>query len=77
MSNPIDEYAEALELHKKDRQLSAEKLARSIGGDKATEPILSSLDKIFDKETTLHKVVLHAVTSESLKRERLEKNVRR
>ena len=75
MSTPIDEYVEALGLHKKDRRLSAEKLARSIGGDKATEPILSSLDKIFDKETTLHKVVLHVVVSESLKRERTEKSV--
>ena len=77
MSTPIDEYAEALELHKKDRRLSAEKLAKSIGGDKATTPILLGLDKIFTPDTVLHKSVTHAVVSESLRRDRREREKER
>jgi len=60
-------------LKRKDRKLSAEKLAKSIGGDKATEPILSSLDKIFEPDTVLHRSVTHAVVSESLRRDRRER----
>jgi len=73
MSNPIDEYLEAYQLRKMDRRLSAEKLAKSIGGDKATEPIMASLDKIFESDTVLHRSVTHAVVSESLRRDRRER----
>jgi len=77
MSLPIDEFLEAAELRKKDRLLAAEKVARSLGGDKATKPIIDSLDKIFEKDTPLHKSVVHAVVSESLRRENREKHVGR
>jgi hypothetical protein len=72
-ADPLDEYAEAVQLRKTDRALAAEKLAKSLGGDKATAPILSGLDKIFEPDTPLHKSVTHAVVSESLRRERREK----
>ena len=74
-SNPVDDYLDAFELRKKDRALSAEKLAKSMGGDKATAPILNSLDKIFDKNSLIHGVVTRTVVQEVLRRERREKNV--
>jgi hypothetical protein len=71
-ADPLDEYAEAAALRKTDRNLAAEKLAKSLGGDKATNPILGGLDKIFEPDTPLHRSVTHAVVSESLRRDRRE-----
>jgi hypothetical protein len=73
MSDPLDEYAAAVQLRKTDKVLAAEKLAQSLGGDKATAPILSGLDKIFEEGTVLHSSVTHAVVSESLRRDRRER----
>lgn len=75
MSHPIDEYVDALKLHKKDKRLSAENVAKSLGGDKITEPILNSLDKIFENDSIIHRAVLDTVVQEAKKRERREKSV--
>jgi hypothetical protein len=73
-SHPIDEYSEAYEYFKTGKKNeSADKLSKSIGGDKATEPIKSSLDKIFDKKSLIHKSLLDTVVSESKRRENVRK----
>lgn len=66
----FDEYLEALELQKANKDLAAEKLARSIGGDKATAPILSSLEKILRRGTLIHDAVMGAIFAEERKRRR-------
>lgn len=74
MTHPIDEYLRAFKSYElKDKELAAENIAKSVGGNKATYPILSSLDKIFEEDTFLHKAVLDVVVSESKKREKSSK----
>jgi len=60
-----------LELHRSNRRdEAAEKLAKSLGGEKATEPISGSLEKIFDKDSLIHDAVLDTVANEAKRRKR-------
>jgi hypothetical protein len=69
MTHPIDEYLEALEAYQRGEQTEAsQKVAGALGGDKATEPIRSSLAKIFDRESPLHQGVIGVIISEAKKR---------
>ena len=70
MTHPIDEYLEALEAYQKGSPDAALKVAAALGGDKATEPIKSSLAKIFDRSSPLHQGVIGVIISEARRREK-------
>jgi len=66
MEHPIDLYVEAqnsLREGKKDE--AAQKLSQALGSDKVTQPIKNAIDKLLDKETYAHGVVLGIMESES------------
>jgi len=69
--HPIDQYVTAVEAYEAGQgEKAAEDLAKALGGDKATGPIQSSLDKIFDKDSLIHQGVLDIITVEARKRRR-------
>jgi dihydroneopterin aldolase len=69
MGHPIDEYVEALKKFMEGkREEAAEQLAKSLGGEKATKPILDSLELIFDKEKIIHGAVLDTIVAEVRRR---------
>ena len=69
-SHPMDEFIDALDAYRKGQPDAAVKLAKSLGGNEATEPIKSALPKIFERGTPLHEGVLGVIISEARRRER-------
>jgi len=71
MTHPIDQYLEALESYRGGQVPdSATRVTQALGGDEATEPIKSSLDKIFDRGSILHSEILGVIIAEAKRRER-------
>ena len=68
-TNAFDNYLEGLEAYRKgDRKNAADKLAKALGANKATDVMVRSLDVVFNLKTPLHRAVVDALVAEERKR---------